>query len=146
MPGAPTDAVDHIPRIPLPHAQCDPLLDRRGEIRRVTEELDAVVARALLADLVPVGCRPGRADLDVLEQNVVRRALGQDLEIATLVIKNRRGHTVARWQLGRVATSKNQAFTVRIKLARGTYTCFFKARDLAGNTQAKAGSKRLIVR
>src|SRR5450756_593550 len=109
MPGAPTDAVDHIPRIPLPHAQCDPLLDRRGEIRRVTEELDAVVARALLADLVPVGCRPGRADLDVLEQNVVRRALGQDLEIATLVIKNRRGHTVARWQLGRVATSKNQA-------------------------------------
>jgi hypothetical protein len=64
----------------------------------------------------------------------------------TVLVKKRSGKVAARWAIGSVSTAKPHAFTVRVRLARGNYTCVLTARDEAGNAQVKAGTKRLIVK
>jgi hypothetical protein len=60
-------------------------------------------------------------------------------------VVNRLGHTVAVWKVGKVATGWALSYKHRVTLARGTYTCRFKATDQAGNAQSRTGTMHLVV-
>jgi hypothetical protein len=57
-----------------------------------------------------------------------------------------RGHTVVKTiRLTGVRVNARRFYDYRVNLAHGTYTWVVTAKDLAGNTQAKAGKKQLRV-
>ncbi len=65
---------------------------------------------------------------------------------AQLWIRNRGGKVVQVVSLGQVATKKVLVAKVLIKVKRGHYTMTVRAKDLAGNTQRKAGAMALTVK
>jgi hypothetical protein len=64
----------------------------------------------------------------------------------TIRVKTRAGKTVLTLRPGVKATNRDLTAKAVIKLKRGEYRFQVYARDLAGNTQVKAGSARLRVR
>jgi beta propeller repeat protein len=75
----------------------------------------------------------------------VRDALSPRADVR-LRIKDRAGRVAKVVKFGECATGKTISRTVTMRLKRGSYTYQVLATDLAGNTQRKAGSNRLIVR
>ncbi len=61
-------------------------------------------------------------------------------------VKNRAGKVVKTLKTGKVAVNKTLSKKFTCKLAKGRYTFSVYATDLAGNTQAKVGSNRLVVK
>lgn len=68
------------------------------------------------------------------------------LATATMSVTDPRGKVVAMKQLGTVRTGWPSAVTWTCRLPRGVYACAILATDLAGNTVAKPGARRLTVR
>jgi hypothetical protein len=66
---------------------------------------------------------------------------------ATVVIQICKGAKVKKTlKVGQRATNSAQSYSWKCKLAKGTYVWKILATDLAGNTQAKPGSKKLVVK
>jgi alpha-tubulin suppressor-like RCC1 family protein len=64
---------------------------------------------------------------------------------ATIKIKNGKGKVVKTFSKS-CKTNTNMVYSFTCKLAKGTYKWYVYATDPAGNTQAKASSKKLTVR
>ena len=64
----------------------------------------------------------------------------------TLVIKNARGKILKTARLGQLKTNAELSYRFRCSFARGTYRFFVYARNLAGSSQSKVASNRLIVK